>query len=177
MAVVSYVPKLITDMQAWFSKYSVTAVVAFGRRARPRHDNQGGAGGSNRVVVMPGDGEGGRAGRIIGARKNVGENPMPIVTWEKLFTVSVWAVDTTDPEDELKQFVAVEQLFELTVAAIRASAHADGSIGDPSWTTLAPHERIYGRELLFPLSLRGPLFGPQSPTATPTLVISKQGHI
>src|SRR5581483_465297 len=133
MAIVSFVPLLVTTVQQYFTAQGITAKVDFGRKARDKVVNQG-PGGANRVVFMPGD-PGGSAGKISGARQNVGQNPRPILTWEKLLTVSVWAVDTSDPANELLQFAAVEALFEATVAAIRSCAHADGRIGDPKWTT------------------------------------------
>lgn len=173
MGVVSAIPALVCAVQEYFVANNVSANVVFGVRELTQQINQG-AGGANRVVFAPDPN--GDAGSVMDPRLRASPggpgSPRPIVTWEKLFIVSVWAVDTSNKDDELLQFVAVENLFESTVQAVRAFAHADITWGSPKWTT-TPVELAFGRELRVPMKFRGALFALPNVVRTPTAVINR----
>jgi hypothetical protein len=98
--------------------------------------------------------------------------PRPILTWERFLVVSIWAVDSSDVENELAQWSAFEALFEATVQAVLQSAHADHEWGDPGWIEESV-ERFYGYAADIPLTLHGPLFAPAPVVRTPTLTFTR----
>lgn len=169
----SALPAFIESVRSYFATNKISATVEFGVNQLARQINQG-EGGANRVVFsIDPDGDG---GAFIDARLKASPGgpgvPRPIVTWEKTFIVSVWAVDTSDKGNELLQFVAVENLLESTVQAVRAFAHADVTWGNPKWTT-SPIEAPFGRELRIPIKMRGALFSLANPTRTPSPVVAR----
>lgn len=173
MAVLSAVPALVAAVQAYFDANDVSANVVFGVRELTKQINQG-PNGANRVVFSPDpNGDGGTIlpPRLKASGGQAG-SPRPIVTWEKLLIVSIWAVDTSDKDNELLQFVAVENLFESTVQAVRSYAHADITWGSPKWTT-SPVELLFGKEIRVPLRFRGALFSLPNDVRNPTPVVNR----
>lgn len=170
MAIVSALPGLIDTVSKYFVANSIDADVSFGRNRMARQP----VGTSGSVTFAP-DPDG-RAGKLSGARLKSNSNgiagPRPIVTWERFFVVSVWAVDRSDKENEIAQFVAFENLFEALVNATLGFGHADLEWGDPTWNH-PDVERFYGYAALIPFTLRGALFAPEPLTRNPTLVITK----
>lgn len=159
---------LVRGVRQYFVEYDVDAIVTVGRKERSKQTNQSHRSGAQRVVFIPGD-LGGRGGRLTGAR-SPGQNPRPLVTWEKLALVSIWAVDGEHPHDEEKQLAAVEDLFEWTVRAVQNVARADALWGSVTWTT-SPVELAFGWELLVELTHSGPLFDVASEVVRPLPVI------
>lgn len=168
---------MVTDVQAYFTANSVTANVSLGWRERTKQVNQG-PGRANRVVFTPSD-ESGAGGEIV-APQHVGPqffgtapntiSARALFDWERLVTVSVWAVDTTSPADEGKQIEAVEDLFEWVVRAVQYSRKDTALWGSVKWT-VAPTELMFGRELVASLTLRHPLFD------APRDIVYPKGHV
>jgi hypothetical protein len=159
--------QLALAMQENLVEYGSSAVVAFGWRARQQVINQG-PGGASRIVLIPGDPDSGNAGTLERGHL-VSTNPRVLLTWGKLVTMSVWGVDSSSDaalQDEAKQAIATENLFEL---AVRAAHNAvDPDTGDflgaaslhwltPKWSTKNTN-LYFGRELLVPFVQKGPLF-------------------
>src|SRR5450432_2740080 len=134
---------LVREVRRYFEDNDVDAVVTIGRRERTKQINHA-IHGAQRVVFIPGD-LGGRGGRRT-ATRSPGQNPRPLVTWEKLVLVSIWAVDHQNPHDEEAQLAALEDLFEWVVRAVQYVARADAMWGAITWTT-TPVELTYGWEL------------------------------
>lgn len=154
--------QLVTDVRAFFAANDLDDVgVHLGWRKRDASGITHGDDVANRVVFVP-SALAGKGGKIAAphqpGERNADEfSTRTLRTWERAITVCVWAVDSTDPDDEEKQISAVETLFEWTVRAVHASAYANAVWGDAEWT--APDaEHIYGRELVVGLTLKHPIF-------------------
>lgn len=170
---------MVASVQAFFAARSIGANVSLGWKEASKQVNQG-TGRANRVVFIPSD-PGGRGGTIGPAQqpgqRRFGTAPNDVstralFTWERLLTVSVWAVDTTAPNDESKQIEAVEDLFEWTVRAVQAFAQNNARWGDVSWLA-SPIERQFGRELQAALVFRHPLFDSPGDRAFPGFNITE----
>lgn len=165
MAINSGLVALVTNVQSYFTSAGVTANVSLGWKQATKQVNQG-TGRANRVVFIPSDPNG--AGGKISAPIQVGQqnfgpgvggdtSARALFTWERQLTVSVWAVDLSDPHDEAKQIEAIEDLFEYTVRAVHKFALAGAQWGAVNWV-LKPNEQTFGRELRAALTYRHPLF-------------------
>lgn len=152
---------LVASVQAYFDARSVGTQVGLGWKQPTQQINQG-VGRANRVVFIPSD-PSGKGGKLAGAQRpgqrNVDTNlsMRSLYNWERFVTVSVWACDTTDPQNEEKQIEAVETLFEHTVRAVHYFAANEAQWGDVTWTT-SPVEHAFGRELRAGLVFRHPIF-------------------
>jgi hypothetical protein len=172
---------MVAGVQAFFTARGVTANVSLGWKEASKQVNQG-AGRANRVVFIPSD----RSGR--GGALKLDRNLQPgqrhfgspvkdasakaLYTWERLLTVSVWAVDSTAPNDEGKQIEAVEDLFEWTIRAVHDFAHASAQWGEVAWLA-TPIERQFGRELQASLVFRHPMFDTPQDRAFPGFDLEK----
>lgn len=185
----SGVVALVASVRAYFAAMSVTAVVPpLGRKERTKQVNQG-PGGANRVVFEMSDpaGKGGKlaAPHIVGARdivdadKNVVATVRSLKNWERALTVSVWAADPSDTNDEEKQIEATEALFEWVLRATNAFVASGASPaaslvwGDTDWTS-TPVERAYGFELRVGLVFKHPIFDVPIDLAFPSPALTKK---
>lgn len=179
MANLAGLTALADGMQAYFVKYGFDTVVAFGWRARSEVINQG-PGGANRIVLTPGDPKSGKAGPLKRGRQ-AQTNPRVLFEWDALATLSVWGVDTTDTNSERLQYAATVTLLELAVRALQNAVDpatqtpvgvANLTLGEPSWS-VENTEMYFGRELLLPITQKGPLLDRVIDTIIPTPVINR----
>ena len=194
---------LSDGVRAFFAANNVAATVTpVGWRYRSFQVNQGPGGGS-RVCFIPGkidpsspgapkvldagtfapprlSSPGPRAG---GVTTGAG-NPRPLVSWKKVVSLSVWAVDTTDLGNDELQLAALENLVESTYQAIhnavdpvsgQAVGLADIELTDAVWN-LPPVERAFGRELVAYFIQSGPLFDLPIDYTTPQPAILRGGE-
>ncbi len=122
--------KLFLDVKTRFAAESPQINVRFGWREPARQDNQG-SGGANRIVFVPGDPSGG-LGKVAGAAKT-GRNPRPLATLGELFTVQVWGLDATKPEDELAQYKATRLLYDAWYRAAYLACHPRFAVQSQQW--------------------------------------------
>lgn len=185
MATVDGLVALVAGVKAFLAGQKVTAAVDFGWNAREKWINQG-PGGGNRIVFVPGQvdpSEGppkvSDAGPMAQPRlKAPGNNPRPLVQWARTVTMFVWGADTTDLEDELKQYAATVGLFEYAVQALHNAVYIDSTgharnvgLADVvfekvMWSAM-PSNQAFGRELVAYFHLDGPLFDMTIQLATP----------
>lgn len=163
--------RLVVGVRDFFSAHGVTAVVAFGRKELAKQSNQG-PGGANRVVIAPVDPKSGAGGRLVhpsqGGRRDVYQtDPEPadvrvgttraLWDWEREMVVSVWAYDSTRPEDELAQETALQFLLEKTIQAVHDVAKASAEWGGIGFV-VPKGERTFGLEARIALRFTHPLF-------------------
>lgn len=175
MAIIDGLVALVQGTKDFFAAQQVTAAVAFGWKAHWEQLNQG-PGGANRVVFIPGrvDLSAPAAPRVIDAGtlskpRKTHDNPRELAWWHKPVTLSIWGVDTTDRNDDLKQYAATVALFEQTMQAIHGAVFTtpDGvthNVGladviweEPRWIA-PPVEMGFGRCLGVVFTHNGPLF-------------------
>lgn len=152
--------------------------VKVGWKERAKQDNQG-AGRANRVIFIPSD-LSGRGGSIVGPHQG-GERDVrqavdaprhatvrEISGWRRVVTLSIWAYDGDDRENEEAQIEAVETLHEWVTRAVHSApgAFATPLWGDVSWPPRG--ERQFGVEMLVGLTFRQPLFDQPRPVVYPT---------
>lgn len=170
-----------------------TTVTPVGWRYRTFNVNQG-PGGANRVSFIPGkidptspappkvvDGgtfyqpKFGNAGKPLGANAN----PRRLLSWERIVSLSVWAVDTTDTSNDELQLAALENLVEATFQAMHNGIDpvsglnvglADIEMQD-SLIVAPPVEQSFGREFILYFLHKGPMYDAPIPTVvvTPTI--------
>ena len=99
----------------------------------------------NRITWVPGD-ESGSLGEIGGARYP-GRVPRPIANIVELFTVTVFAQDLSDPENELAQYCAARLLFDRWLGAVYRSAHGTFYIESARWAD-DQKERRFGAAIV-----------------------------
>lgn len=179
MANIAGLTALAAGMQGYFTKYAIDTVVAFGWRARSEILNQG-PGGANRIVIIPGDPKSGKAGPLKRGRQ-AQTNPRVLFEWDALATMSIWGVDTNDTNDEKLQYAATVALLELAVRALQNAVEpttmtpvgvANLTLGEPSWS-VDNTEMYFGRELLLPITQKGPLLDRPISTIIPTPVVNR----
>ncbi len=104
---------------------------------------------------MPGI-EGGKAGSYGPARfPGYARGSRPLATFLEQVTVYCWAADTTDLNDEAKQYSAARDLHDSVVRAIYLSPNVKPrnlTITDPAWVAKGV-ERTFGAEIKFVLTL------------------------
>lgn len=173
---------LVHGVRAYFAANSITAnVAACGWRQRSEQMNQG-PGRANRVLFIPGD-MNGRGGSLANGPRLSSTNPRPLVQWNKLVTLSVWAADPNPANraDEEKQIEAVETLLEQTIQAMRYALDPDTEqrVGfatiefhDLTWT-VDNTEMYFGREVLVTFTHKGPLFDVTYDTGTPDPAVNR----
>ena len=184
---------LSDGVRAFFADHQVPAIVTpVGWRYRTFQTNQGPGGGS-RVCLIPGKIDPSSAGppkvadagSFVGASQSANRagngGPRPLATWAKIVSLSVWAVDPSDPSDDQLQFEASENLLEWTYRALHAAVDPvtgrNAGLGgvqlqDAAWV-LPPVERAFGRELVAWFVLSGPLYDLVPRIAFPTPGLTK----
>lgn len=86
--------------------------------------------GERRIVWVPGaDGDVGE----VGPARNPGRNPRPLATLDELFTVWIEGFDSSEPENELKQYTAARLLFDDWLRAVHHAAHGTYEIHSVRW--------------------------------------------
>jgi len=90
-----------------------------------------------------------------------------LFNWERICVVSVWAVDTSNVDDEEKQIEATETLFEWVLRAVQRQAQMTAQWGDIIWTPNKAYERAFGRELRASLVFKHPMFDVPTETVYP----------
>jgi len=173
---------LVDSVEANLAARGVTAIVEIGWK-EPGKQAQG-PGGANRVVFIP-SGEDGSAGEIV-APKLAGMNEIKdganvvayvreLRDWAREVVVSVWAADTTAPENERKQYEATVALLEEVMRSVQRFAPQRAAWGRARWIRPAL-ERQFGRELRVDMVFTYPLFDlpeelafPENVAVTPTL--------
>jgi hypothetical protein len=163
----SFLEYVSLKLPAYFASLSpaIAATVLVGWRQRAKQINQG-PGGANRIVF---DDDTGRSGKFSAATQP-GRNPRPLWNWERAIRMSVWAVDASDPSNELKQMTAAENLLEATLQGIHQVAY--GQFHPLEITrTPSPIERVFGCEFLVTAELHSPVLDLGRPTVTPENVV------
>lgn len=151
-------PYLVTYFQTLGVSLPVVGTCGWKQREQILNVASGPPGQVNRrVLFMPGT-EGGDEGATTQPRRTSG-NPRTLLTWNRIVTASIWAVDTSDGANEEAQIAAADNLFEMTVQALQQFAAADfvvdGAVRrDPKTSKNLP----FGREVLFQFIHREPLF-------------------
>jgi hypothetical protein len=172
---------LVTGVKEYFTAIESSTLIKVGYRERPKQSQ--GPGGANRIVFLPGlpNGAGGKITppRDVGAQlltdPLAGDAPVAqvrrLLTWERQFSVSVWAADastTTAVRDELAQLDVVEALLEQLAQAIE-QVHGVGGPnvvwGGVTWTV--PKENTFGAEVLVDLAFAHPLMDAPLAVGTP----------
>jgi len=190
---------LVRGMRAYVADTSVvpasfgTPSIVVGWAKRWRQDNQG-AGGASRIVLIPGQFDASapwppktlRAGSIDRdfEQNYVQLNPQMRIRamWHQQVTCCVWGVDPSNPTDEEAQIAATEDLLELTIQALHNAVDSEtgqtagaaniAEYGEPSWT-LPPGENGFGRELSFGFVLLVPLFEQPTSEAFPRGAVAR----
>jgi hypothetical protein len=125
---------------------------------------------NRRVLFMPGT-EAGDEGKITEPRHRTGvgdallgnpnpQRPRTLATWERIVTAWVWAVDTSDRNNEQKQIAASDNLLELVIQALQWFAQADFVAGSGIVRRPIPATANLpmGREILYQFVHREPVF-------------------
>jgi hypothetical protein len=184
---------LSDGVRAQFASLGVTATVTpVGWKYRTFVINQG-PGGANRVCFMPGkiDPSSPNPPKVLDAGVfepprfgNAGAglgnaNPRRLVSWRRVVSVCVWAVDTTDTSNDELQFAALENLWEQTYAAMHNAVDpvsgVNVGLADVDFTdcviTRPPVEMAFGLELVAYFEHKGPLYDNAIATAFPSPLI------
>lgn len=172
---------LVAGVKAHFAAFNVTATVAVGVRALPRQDNQG-PGRANRVVIVPFDPKSGDAGQLdepemAGDRDFEDDDgtrtgtARALADWRRSMVVSVWALDSNDPEDELAQEAALEDLLEETLRAIHHTGFANVERGKIQ--RVIPVTRAFGAEARFALMFTHPIYDHPNEVGYPVAEVTK----
>ncbi len=144
-----------------------------------------GPGRANRIVFLPAD-LSGNAGKLA-APRDVGRQTVsednaptaevrPLLSWERVFAMSVWAYDGSAARDELVQFAAVEALLEKAAQALEQVHGAGGP--NVAWggvTAVVTKENTFGAELLVSLQLIHPLMDAPVEIGTPGFTLTRVG--
>jgi hypothetical protein len=149
----------------YFTAFGVPAVVApVGLHYRSFQLNVNAPGGGNRVVFIPGvfDGDAKPKPRKYGAlsrtTRNAGAvvNPRELASWERPFTLSVWAAP--QPGSASSEYdEGLEDLLEQTVRGLQSAGAASIRFGEVLINS-PPVEGAFGAELLVQAMQVGPLF-------------------
>ena len=123
-SIVSSLPKLRDALVAYFTAQSITSKVYLGLKYRDLWD-------TSRVVFIDGEFDGSNTPRVRSAG-NFGApwqkatyNPRELVAWSRPVTLSIRAVDPTQPDSEDAQIEAIETLIEQTVQGIHNATLVD----------------------------------------------------
>lgn len=166
-------------------------VTVLGWRERWKQTNQG-PGGASRIALYPGKEPGGTAGDGgVLTREGRGTfDQRALVQAAKWITMSVWAVDPTNKNDEGAQIAACEDLWELAIRAVHNAVEVtpDPKTGKPVVTaalgfgnvtwgnfrwTKPPVELGFGQELLQEFLHKGPIFDEPIDVAFPQQVVER----
>lgn len=176
-------------VRLWFAaRTEGVSVPPVGWRQRVQKLNEG-TGRANRVLFMPGAIASGDVpevtdlGKLLRGRQS-SNNPRVLFEWDIPFTMSVWAVDMTDRNDEQLQIIAVTNLLELALQAVH-NARLPENPGDPASPLISVGlanlitpatvrivtrnaEQYFGREILVGMSMKTPLYDKTFATGTGT---------
>lgn len=174
----------VTNVQAFFTglathgrpDYDGVNIVV-GRRQPGQQINQG-TGGARRIVIVP---NGGELGAVTqpGRHRQRPTNPgtgLPararsLLGWQRSLLAYVWAHDLSNPNDELAQYDAAEDLLEKFVQAAHYTLN-----GQLDWSTVddtsGPVERRNGCELVVSLSFSQSLLDVDLETVTPGFTLT-----
>lgn len=150
-------PVPVPNIVALLASYNIVGpmVGTTGWKQRQKIINQG-QGQANRVLFIPGNDKGEEGDLVQPRRTN--SNPRSLWKWERIFTCSIWAVDSSDIANEELQIQASSNLLQLTLQAMQWYASADIVLHkirrDPVHTENLP----FGREVLVEGIHREPLF-------------------
>lgn len=160
---------MVHGMRAYLKAIGVDAnVTACGWKERPQQINQG-PGGANRIVLYPGRKPGGEtaaAGELTRENRPSTTNPRALITWRKLMTMSIWAADTSNLQDEELQIAAVEQLLEWAIQAahyaVDPATQVAVGVANLEWGsleyTIPPVNMRFGQEIMLEFTQKCPLF-------------------
>jgi hypothetical protein len=171
---------LVASTAAWFASQGVAAHVgAAGWKERFKQNNQG-PGGANRVCFIPGDPTSGRDGKLKRGRQT-STNPRTLLEWDRTITISVWACDISNRNDEGKQIAAVEALLERVIQAVQRAydpetgqvVGAANVVWDGVTWNVANTDMGFGKEVLVPITLKVPFLDVSYDVAFPEPVITK----
>lgn len=115
---------LYSSVSAYFTNLAINAKVYLGLKYRDLYD-------TSRVVIIDGEFDGSNtprvrsAGRFLAPWQKQSTNPRELVGWERPVTLSIRAVDATDPDNESKQVAATEALIESTIQAVHNAMAVD----------------------------------------------------
>lgn len=164
MANTSSLLAIASGVRAFFKVQNPNVSVAItGWKQRAQQLNQGQPT-ANRVCFIPGDLQG-RDGALVRGR-NTGGSPRALLEWDRLVTMSVWAIDTTDTANDELQVAAVENLLEQAIQACHLAVGPDGvtpvGCGAIHWGavrwTVVNQEMASGREVLVDFTLKSLFF-------------------
>lgn len=103
----------------------------------------------SKVTLVPGD-TSGKIGKIASAKwpgdRQLSYQSRPIGTLHELMTVYCYAVDTENREVELKQYVAVRDLWDDVYSALWRAFHGQFTVDDLGYTHES-NERRFGAEI------------------------------
>lgn len=185
---------LADGMRAYFEAHQVAATIPpVGWRYRTWQINQGPGGGS-RVCLIPGKIDPTApgppkvldAGQItqpwlstpgprLGGPSTGAGNPRPLRSWHKIVSLCVWGVDTTALDEDEKQLIAVENLFEWAIRAMHNAVDpvsglnvglADVELTETIWTK-PPVDQAFGQEIVAYFIHHEPVFDVPIDVTTP----------
>lgn len=113
-------------VSSYFEAVGETAEVYLGLKHRDRWD-------TSRVVIIDGEFDGSNTPKVRSAGKfgpptqKNSYNPRELVAWDRPVTLSIRAVDPTDPDSEALQIQATEKLIETTVQALQHAMATDST--------------------------------------------------
>lgn len=182
-------PAFADGVAQYLQGNGVTATVVLGWRENVQLINEG-DGTANRIVIQPGDPQGGAgelaAPRQVGTGPRTIWPPLPVsgpdaqspddvvgrelADWAERATVFVWAADASAPEDERRQYIAVRGLLTWFQRAAVYVARNAVELGDLEWVDSKDIEKQYGRELAIAMVYHSPLFDLADELVHPTNV-------
>lgn len=178
---------LYSSVSQYFTDLSINAKVYLGLRYRDLYD-------TSRVVIIDGEFDGSNtprvrsAGRFLAPWQKQSTNPRELVGWERPVTLSIRAVDPTNPDDETLQTAATEALIESTIQAVHNAmavtpAGLNVAIGQnnvdwreskAAWVDAGTAtQQNWGKEFLVTFLYKCVLFDLAEATATPTPNLEK----
>jgi hypothetical protein len=111
MATVYAWEKLFNDVVARFASDGTAVPNEFGWRTPSKRGAE-----QNRICWVPGDPS--DAAGDVGPAQQPGRNPRPLGTLNELFTIYIEARDSSEPENELKQYRAARSIFDAWYRAV-----------------------------------------------------------
>jgi hypothetical protein len=172
---------LARAVEAYFAAYNVAAKTLVGLKARSLWSEP-------RVVIIPGTFDGSDAprsmsgGQMLAPVQKASHDPREISAWKCELTLSVYALDRTCPQDEVRQIAALEDLLELAQQAVwngidPVSGTTPGAAGIEWGKTIWPTVPIIGaagKEILLQLTMMIPFFDQTPERATPGFTLGRQ---
>jgi hypothetical protein len=128
MTTILALPYLFDVVVARFADEGTAVPNLFGWRAPELKDPAG----KPRIAWVPGDDESGELGELS-SPKQPGRNPRSLATLDELFTVKLWGDDSSDPENERKQYQATRELFDAWWRAVYLAMPAKVKVVSANW--------------------------------------------